>query len=185
MFDDFRHYFEPHLVPFIFLCTQLILWSQDTTLSSLQTISPKHFTQCPLIHSCTHYPLAQALSTGYDRGIWRASTFYGLFSLYLVRMKKKSRQIRDCHTFPLETIIKYLFTKAVSPILCKLFHSMSLFLKTVFKVPRKELFRSVAQSCPALCDPIDCSMPGFSVHHQLPELAQTHVHQVEHGGNRL
>ena len=29
-----------------------------------------------------------------------------------------------------------------------------------------------------LCDPMDCSMPGFSVHHQLPELAQTHVHQV-------
>ena len=34
------------------------------------------------------------------------------------------------------------------------------------------------QSCPALCDPIDCSIPGFPVHHQLPELVQTHVHQV-------
>ena len=30
----------------------------------------------------------------------------------------------------------------------------------------------------ALCDPVDCSMPGFPVHHQLPELAQTHVHWV-------
>ena len=37
---------------------------------------------------------------------------------------------------------------------------------------------SVAQSCPALGDPMDCSMPGFPVHHQLLELAQTHVHQV-------
>ena len=37
---------------------------------------------------------------------------------------------------------------------------------------------SVAQSCPTLCNPMDCSMPGFRVHHQLPELAQTHVHQV-------
>ena len=37
---------------------------------------------------------------------------------------------------------------------------------------------SVAQSCPTLCDPIDCSMPGFTVHHQLPELAQTLVHRV-------
>ena len=36
-------------------------------------------------------------------------------------------------------------------------------------------FSSVAQSCPTLCDPVDCSMPGFPVHHQLPELAQTHV----------
>ena len=33
---------------------------------------------------------------------------------------------------------------------------------------------SVAKSCPTLCDSMDCSMPGFSVHHQLPELAQTH-----------
>ena len=31
-------------------------------------------------------------------------------------------------------------------------------------------FSSVAQSCPTLCDPIDCSMPGFPAHHQLPEL---------------
>ena len=37
---------------------------------------------------------------------------------------------------------------------------------------------SVAQWCPTLCNPIDCSTPGFPVHHQLPELAQTHVHGV-------
>ena len=37
---------------------------------------------------------------------------------------------------------------------------------------------SVAQSCPTLCDPMDCSMPGFPVYYQLPELAQTHVHWV-------
>ena len=35
------------------------------------------------------------------------------------------------------------------------------------------LFSSVAQLCPTLCDPMDCSMPGFPVHHQLLELAQT------------
>ena len=39
-------------------------------------------------------------------------------------------------------------------------------------------FSSVAQSCPTLCDPMDSSMPAFSVHHQLLELAQTHVHRV-------
>ena len=37
---------------------------------------------------------------------------------------------------------------------------------------------SVAQSCPTLCDLMDCSTSGFPVHHQLPELAQAHVHQV-------
>ena len=39
-------------------------------------------------------------------------------------------------------------------------------------------FSSVAQSCPTLCDPMNCSMLGLPVHHQLPEFTQTHVHQV-------
>ena len=39
-------------------------------------------------------------------------------------------------------------------------------------------FSSVAQSCPTLCDPINRSMPGLPVHHQLPEFTETHVHQV-------
>ena len=39
-------------------------------------------------------------------------------------------------------------------------------------------FSSVAQTCPTLCDPMDCSMPGLPVHHQLPEFTQTHVHWV-------
>ena len=38
--------------------------------------------------------------------------------------------------------------------------------------------RSVAQSCPTLCDPMNLSMPGLPVHHQLPEFTQTHVHRV-------
>ena len=40
------------------------------------------------------------------------------------------------------------------------------------------LCSSVAQPCPTLCNPMDCSRPGFPVHHQLLEIAQTHVHQV-------
>ena len=39
-------------------------------------------------------------------------------------------------------------------------------------------FSSVTQSCPILCNPMDCSTPGFPVYHQLPELGQTHVHHV-------
>ena len=37
---------------------------------------------------------------------------------------------------------------------------------------------SAPQSCLSLCDPMDCSMPGLPVHHQIPELIQTHVHRV-------
>ena len=50
-------------------------------------------------------------------------------------------------------------------------------LKGLF-ICRLPQFSSVCQSCPVLCDPMDCSTPGFLVHHQLPELAQTHVHWV-------
>ena len=39
-------------------------------------------------------------------------------------------------------------------------------------------FSSVAQLCPTLCNPMDCNMPGFPAHHQLPEFTQTHVHHV-------
>ena len=37
-------------------------------------------------------------------------------------------------------------------------------------------FSLVAQSCPTLCDPMNCSTPGLPVHHQLLESTQTHVH---------
>ena len=39
-------------------------------------------------------------------------------------------------------------------------------------------FSSVAQLCPTLCDPMNHSMPGLPVHHQLPEFTQTHSHRV-------
>ena len=39
-------------------------------------------------------------------------------------------------------------------------------------------FSSVAQSCPTLCNSMNCNTPGFPVHYKLPELTQTHVHRV-------
>ena len=39
-------------------------------------------------------------------------------------------------------------------------------------------FRSVAQSCPTRCNPMNCSTPGLPVHHQFPEFTQIHVHRV-------
>ena len=48
--------------------------------------------------------------------------------------------------------------------------------------PKKSLhsvqFSSITQLCSSLCDPMDCSTPGFPVYHQLPEFTQTHVHWV-------
>ena len=59
------------------------------------------------------------------------------------------------------------------PMVQRIFH-----LEEHKKDYRQTWFISVAQSCPTLCDPTDCSTPGFSVHHQLPEPTQTHVHRV-------
>ena len=39
-------------------------------------------------------------------------------------------------------------------------------------------FSSVTESCPTLCDPMNCSTPGLPVYYQLPEFTQTHVHRV-------
>jgi len=43
---------------------------------------------------------------------------------------------------------------------------------------RSDQIRSIAQSCPTLCDPMNHSTPGLPVHHQLPEFTETHVHRV-------
>ena len=46
-------------------------------------------------------------------------------------------------------------------------------------------FISVAQSCLTLCDPMNRSMPGLPVHHQLPEFTQTHIHRVSKPSSHL
>ena len=52
-------------------------------------------------------------------------------------------------------------------------------VKTILKPSYPQAhFSSVAQLCPTLCTPMECSIPGFPVHHQLPEFTQTHVHWV-------
>ena len=48
----------------------------------------------------------------------------------------------------------------------------------VFLVNFRAWFSSLTQLCPTLCDPMNHSTPGLPVHHQLPELTQTHVHWV-------
>ena len=57
------------------------------------------------------------------------------------------------------------------PLVMTVFYRMLLHLNSV-------QFSSVAQSLPTLCDPMNRSMSGLPVHHQLPELTQTHVHGV-------
>ena len=57
-------------------------------------------------------------------------------------------------------------------------HRDSLYILTQYMHSSVQ-FSSVAQSCPTLCNPMNCSMLGLPVHHQLPESTQTQVHQVD------
>ena len=50
--------------------------------------------------------------------------------------------------------------------------------KAFWKLLTEVQFSSVTESCPTLCNPMNCSTPGLPVHHQLPESTQTHVHRV-------
>ena len=76
--------------------------------------------------------------------------------------------------------ISPLYSLSIVNILLHLF--FSLFLCLCLSLSQ---FSSVSQLCPTLCDPMDCSMQGFPVYHQLPELAQTHVHWVVMPSNHL
>ena len=51
-------------------------------------------------------------------------------------------------------------------------------MNNILPVKDSVQFSSVTQSCLTLCDPMDCSTPGLSAHHQLLEFTQTHVHRV-------
>ena len=73
-------------------------------------------------------------------------------------------------SFLISSVIYWLFSSVLFSL--HLLEFLIVFLLLVF---------SVTQSCPTLCDPMNCSMPGLSVHHQFPEYTQTHVHWVDDG----
>ena len=52
-------------------------------------------------------------------------------------------------------------------------------LEMLYLRPLQYQFSSVVQSCPTICDPMNCSTPVLPVHHHLPEFTQTHVHRVD------
>ena len=92
-----------------------------------------------------------------------------------------------CFFFLLTSISLYGYTKLVYPFTCKRTFKvisrfgwlwlklLSLYMDTVLISLSKLLLFLLAKSCPALCDPMDCSMPSCPVLHHLLQLAQTHV----------
>ena len=97
------------------------------------------------------------------------------FAIYLTyhSLFKKKKKKKDFYPFEfISTLTKFLLRVFFS-FWC-LVPGVQFLYQVVFLVQ----FSSVAQSCMTLCDPTDCSMPGFPVHHQLLEITQTHIHWV-------
>ena len=109
------------------------------------------------------------------------STFLSLFS----NAKQNNKKVKIINTNSLNTLVKIIIIALVlTKVLKDLTHlnlKITLWGKNSYYIHFIFLnyfhFTSVAQSCPTLCDPMDFSMPGVSVHHKLPEIAQTNVHQ--------
>ena len=74
-------------------------------------------------------------------------------------------------------VVSLLFNMLSRLIIAFLLRSKHLLIPWL-QSPSTVMFSSVAQLCPTLCDPMNCSTPGLPVHHQLPEFTQTHVHRV-------
>ena len=94
-----------------------------------------------------------------------------------IHVHRVSDAIQPSH--PLSSLSPLAFTSLLSSAICKAsLDNHFAFLHFFFWGMVLVQFSSVAQSCPTLCDPMNCGTPGLPVHHQLPEFTQIHVHQV-------
>ena len=89
---------------------------------------------------------------------------------------------KDCHSScqSLHTGLLVLLQvyKALSRLSLNIFFSLPKITFPKYLECFSVQFSSVTQSCPTLCDPMNCSTPGLPVYHQLSEFTQTHVHRV-------
>ena len=110
-----------------------------------------------------------------------------LFCLYFVLYSYVWWEIQSLHTYKRYLwVLVYLYTRhsfkcSVCVLLFPFYQpykvDVTIYIVKIRKL--KDQFSSVQLlSHVRLCNPMDCSTPGFPVHHQLPELAQTHVHRV-------
>ena len=118
----------------------------------------------PLQCSCLENPR--------DGGAWWAA-LYGVAQSW-TRLKRLSSSSKMHYKFS-----SIYFRISVNKALSKILDLSALSILTLIQIPASKMIdqiRSVAQSCPTLCDPMNRSMPGLPVHHQLPEFTETHVH---------
>ena len=77
-------------------------------------------------------------------------------------------------------LTRWIFVGKVMSLLLNMLSRLVITFLHMYRYLLKYVFVVVghAKSCPTLCDPMECSVPGFPVLHYLPEFSQTHVHQV-------
>ena len=130
----------------------------------------------PLQYSCLENPM--------DGGAWWAAV-YGVAQSRTGLKRLSSSSLFHFFYFIISAPISFSLCSPMSPTL--FFFPFDVLYQAFIKCSGKAFvymykniyqFSSVAQSCPTLCDPTNCSTPGFPVHHQLPKLTQTHVHRV-------
>ena len=106
------------------------------------------------------------LENALDRGVWWAT---------VLGVAKSQPWLKHLSMHHAEQVHKLWFAKpfyGLWHLIGEVQHGDPLILTLRFQ------FSSVAQSCPTLCDPMNCSTPGLPVHHELPEFTQTHSHRV-------
>ena len=114
-----------------------------------------------------------------------------VFLYFLALITEEGFLISPCYSWNSEFKSVYLsfsplfFASLLFTAMCKAFSDnhfafFNFFFLVMVLIPAScsVQFSSVAQSCPTVYDPMNHSMPGLPVHHQLPEFTQTHVHQV-------
>ena len=82
------------------------------------------------------------------------------------------------HSFYIGQLFLHLYSQAVSLTSTKITEGKFWVFFYRIQVVSSVRFSSVVQSCPTLCDPMNHSTPGLSVHHHPPEFTQTHIHRV-------
>ena len=108
------------------------------------------------------------LGNAMDRGNWQA-TVHGV--------AKSRTQLSHLHTdFPLPED-EFQILSNTDKSVHHLYHA-EIYTVALCVCIESDQIRSVAQSCPSLCNPMNRSTPGLPVQHQLPEFTQTHAHQV-------
>jgi len=136
------------------------------------------------VHGILQARILEWVAVSYSKGILLTQGF-NLCLLCLLHWQEDSLPV-NClgSSYPTHSFISILY-KCNSFFLIYLFLLMDngftkfcSFLSNLSMNQPSDEIRSVAQSCPTLCNPMNHSTPSLLVHHQLPEFTQTHVHRV-------